>query len=94
MQNKNIFIGLAIGLVTNCIGLYLASLILGKGDSFFKVLEVANAQGFLNKLISLGAVLNLIPFFYFLSKRQDLKARGVLIATIAVAVITLVIKLF
>lgn len=93
MNKKEIIIGLVVGLITNAIGLFIAANILGKGDSFLKVIETANAQGFLNKLISLGAVLNLIAFFYFLWKKQDLKARGVLIATILIAVLTFVFKL-
>jgi len=92
MNKKDIIIGLIVGLVTNIIGLFLASYFLGKGDSFINVLRTANAQGFLGKLISLGAILNLITFFYFLRKRQDSRARGVLIATILIAILTLVFK--
>jgi len=92
MNRRDIIIGLIVGLVTNIIGLFIASYFLGKGESFINVLETANAQGFLSKLISLGAILNLITFFYFLRKKQDTRARGVLIATILIAILTLVFK--
>lgn len=92
MNKKEIIIGLIVGIVTNIIGLFLASYFLGKGDGFINVIKAANAQGFLTKLISLGAILNLITFFYFLRKNQDMRARGVLIATILIAILTLVFK--
>lgn len=92
MNKKEIIIGLTVGIITNIIGLFIASYFLGKGESFIHVLRTANAQGFLSKLISLGAILNLVAFFYFLKKRQDSRARGVLIATILIAILTLVFK--
>ena len=92
MNKKDVIIGLIVGLVTNVIGLFLAAYFLGKGDNIINVIKTANIQGFLSKLISLGAILNLITFFYFLRKREDSRARGVLIATILIAIITLIIK--
>jgi hypothetical protein len=92
MDKKGLTIGLVVGFITNIIGFFLAAYFLGKGDSFINMIKIANAQGFLSKLISLGAILNLITFFYFLRKRQDSRARGVLIATILTAILTLVFK--
>ena len=85
-------IGVVFGLVANALGLFLATKILGQGDSFLKVLQAANAEGFLGKLVSLGAVLNLIVFFYFIKRKQDLRARGVLLATMLIALLTFIIK--
>jgi len=56
-------------------------------------LEAAHAEYFLGKLISLGAILNLICFFYFIRKKKDAFAAGVLIATLCMALITFIIKL-
>lgn len=94
MIKKNIFIGIFVGLIANAIGLFFASTFLGKGDDFTKVIRAAAAEGFLGKLISLGAILNLIAFFIFIRKRQDYRARGVLLITILIAVFTFVFKLF
>ncbi|MFD2543412.1 hypothetical protein ACFSSB_13860 [Lacinutrix gracilariae] len=91
-MKKDITIGLVVGLITNIIGLFIATKVLGKGESFILGLETAKAQGFLNQLISLGAILNLIAFFFFLSKRQDDKAKGVLIITIFIAILTFAFK--
>ena len=94
MVKKEIIIGLLVGLIANSIGLFLAATILGNGDDFMTVLKAAAAEGFLGKLISLGAILNLAVFFIFIKKKQDYRARGVLLMTVFVAVFTFVFKLF
>ena len=93
MNKRDIFIGM-LGLIANAMGLFLAANLLGKGDDFMKVIEAAANEGFLGKLISLGAILNLIAFFIFIRKRQDYRARGVLLITVFIAVFTFVFKLF
>lgn len=94
MTKKDIFIGMMVGLIANAIGLILASTLLGKGDDFTHVIKAASHEGFLGKLISLGAILNLIAFFVFIKKKQDYRARGVLLITVFIAVFTFVFKLF
>ncbi len=93
-MKKDIFIGIIVGAIANTLGLILVAIILGKNDNVITVIQTAANEGFLGKLISLGAVLNLVSFFYFIKKRQDYKARGVLIITIFIAAFTLVFKLF
>ena len=92
MVKKEVIIGLFIGLIANGIGLFLSATLLGNGDDFITVLKTASAEGFLGKLISLGAVLNLIAFFIFIKKKQDYRARGVLLATIFVAVFSFILN--
>ena len=94
MAKKEIIIGLFVGLIANSIGLFLAATILVNGDDFLTVIKAAAAEGFLGKLISLGAILNLAAFFIFIKKKQDYRARGVLLMTVFVAVFTFVFKLF
>ncbi|MDO6761611.1 hypothetical protein Q4566_15485 [Tamlana sp. 2_MG-2023] len=94
MIKKDVFIGMLIGLIANSIGLYLTATLLGQGDDFITVIKAAAEEGFLGKLISLGAILNLIAFFVFIRKRQDYKARGVLLITVFIAVFTFIFKLF
>jgi hypothetical protein len=93
-MKKEIFIGVFVGLIANAIGLFFAATLLGQGDDFLKVIEAASNEGFLGKLISLGAILNLIAFFVFIKKKQDYRARGVLLITVFIAVFTFVFKLF
>ncbi|NCO63695.1 MAG: hypothetical protein GW839_00220 [Flavobacteriales bacterium] len=94
MIKKEIIIGLLVGLIANALGLFLTATLLGNGDNFIKVIKAASAEGFLGKLISLGAILNLIAFFVFIKKKQDYRARGVLIITLFVAIFTFVFKIF
>ncbi|WP_370477033.1 hypothetical protein [Tamlana flava] len=93
-MKKDIFIGMFVGLIANVIGLYFTATFLGKGDDFTKVIQAAAAEGFLGKLISLGAILNLLAFFIFIKKKQDYRARGVLLITVFIAVFTFIFKLF
>ena len=94
MIKKDIFIGIFVGLIANAIGLFFSASLLGRGDDFVTVIKAAANEGFLGKLISLGAILNLIAFFIFIRKKQDYRARGVLLITVFIAVFTFVFKLF
>lgn len=94
MIKKDVFIGMLVGLIANSIGLILTATLLGQGDDFTTVIKAANEEGFLGKLISLGAILNLIAFFVFIKKRQDYRARGVLLITLFIALFTFIFKLF
>ena len=93
MIKKDILLGFAVGFAANIIGLLLYVLLFsdfGVTDT----LRVAYEEGFLGSLVALGAVLNLIAFFWFIRKRQDYRARGVLSATILVALLLLFYKVF
>lgn len=94
MINKELIIGILVGILANGIGLIATATILGQGDDFTTVIKAAANEGFLGKLISLGAILNLIAFFIFIKKRQDYRARGVLIATVFIAIFTFLFKLY
>jgi len=94
MIKKEVITGLFVGIIANAIGLFIAASFLGNGDDFAKVIRSASAEGFLGKLISLGAILNLVAFFIFIKKKQDYRARGVLLATVLIAVFTFVFKFF
>jgi phosphotransferase system glucose/maltose/N-acetylglucosamine-specific IIC component len=92
MIKKELLIGITVGLIANIIGIIIASILLGGTIDFIESIKVANARGNLTKLVSLGAAVNLIAFFIFIRKRQDNKAKGVLLVTIIVALFTLLLK--
>ena len=92
MKNKDIIIGIAVGLIASTIGLLLTLLIFGQGNSISDSLQIARAQGVFTKLVSMGAILNLAAFFLFINMQQDSRAKGVLIATLIVALITIIIR--
>ena len=97
MDKKSIITGIIIGLVSNTIGLLIVGLLTAKmavrSESVLQVFEAAVLENFIGKLISLGAILNLICFFYFIRKQKDSHAAGILIATILIAVGTFITKL-
>ena len=97
MDKKSIIFGVIIGLISNTVGLFVVSLltakIYGRSGGITAILEAAISENFIGKLISLGAILNLICFFYFISKKKDGHAGGILAATILIAVGTFIIKL-
>ncbi|MBR9844973.1 MAG: hypothetical protein GYB35_02135 [Algicola sp.] len=92
MKNKDVIIGIVIGLIASVIGLTLSLLFFGTGDSIGNSLDIAIAQDVLTKLVSIGALLNLGAFFLFLNTNKESRAKGVLIATVVVALITIIIR--
>jgi heme/copper-type cytochrome/quinol oxidase subunit 4 len=91
-MNKDVIVGLIIGFIASAIGLTLSLLFLGTGESISESLNIAIAQGVFTKLVSIGALLNLAAFFLFINTNKESRAKGVLIATIIVALITIIIR--
>ena len=62
--------------------------------SFETTLEMIKEGNLYGKILALAAIPNLFVFFVFIKKKEDNKAKGVLIATFLIAFITLVLKFF
>lgn len=96
MNKTQILKGFVTGILANSLGLFIVGFAMskssGRNDGIVQVLEAAHSENFLGKLISLGAILNLLCFFYFIKKRKDTGAAGVLVATIIIAIFTFIIK--
>ncbi len=90
MIKKNISIGFIAGLLVNGIGFIACVFIfsaLGKQSlSFTETINAAIANDSFGSLIVLGAIPNLVLFFFFLRKNNIYKARGVLLATLIAAI--------
>lgn len=93
MIKKEVFIGVIIGLIANFIGIFLYTNFISD-DGFIETLRLAIQNDFFGKIVSIGAILNLITFFIFIKKRQDYRAKGVLLVTVVIAIGTFVIKFF
>jgi hypothetical protein len=91
MSKKNVIFGFVLGLLANLLGIVLYILLFSK-QSISESLASAAQFNVTGKLVSLGAILNLILFFVFIKSRQDDKARGVLMATVMVAIIVMLNK--
>lgn len=93
LRNRNLFIGIISGIIANFLGfIIVARLMLTEEFSLINLTNVVKQlydDGLLNKLISLGAFLNLLIFFFFIKTNNDTKAAGVLISTIMIALLTI-----
>lgn len=88
MNKKDMAIGFLIGLVACVLGVFLFITLFTDFD--FKVgVDTMKAEGKLGKLITLGAILDLLVFGIFLKMKKDLMARGVLLAVICIAIFTI-----
>lgn len=88
MKKIDLLYGMIIGIIASCIGVYLFIAIFTDYE-FVTGLSILKTEGKLGKLIALGSVLNLFVFFYLLKINKELMARGVVLATIILAVATL-----
>jgi len=88
MNKIDLFYGFLIGLIATSVGAYIF-IVLFTDYGFIEGIETLRARGQLGKLITLGAILNLIAFFSLLKLKKELMARGVVLATIILTVITL-----
>lgn len=92
MIKQNTFIGFLTGISANIGGIFLYILLFSE-TGIDETLDNAIAQGYIGKLIALGAILNFLPFFVFIRKKQNHHARGVLLATIIAAIAILISKI-
>ncbi len=89
MMKKEIFIGFIIALIATVFGLYIY-IELVSPHSFEETLKIIKEGKLYGKILGLAAIPNLFVFFIFLKKKQDYRARGVLIATFVVAFLILI----
>jgi putative flippase GtrA len=88
MKKIDLFYGIIIGIITSFIGSYLF-IVVFTPYSFLGGLQILKFEGKLGKIITLGAILNLVLFFGLLKYDKELMARGVLLAMIILTIITL-----
>ena len=91
-KKKEVVKGVLFALLSSLSGLILAILFLSENDSIIESLKNSYYENFLGKLISLGAILNVLVFFVFIKKNQDQRAKGVLLFTIFLAIFTLILN--
>ncbi len=89
-MNKKIHLlyGLLLGLLLAFLGVYFYILFFLKSD-FTDGLNAVKSQNNFGKLITLGAIPNLIAFFIFLKMKREMWARGVVLATFILAISTI-----
>jgi len=88
-MRKEILVGIVVGLLATLLGFYIYVEFVLNG-SFQESLVVINNKNLYGQILSIAAIPNLLVFFIFIKKKQDYRARGVLIATFIVAFLILV----
>ena len=90
---KDIIIGVLVALFATFGGVYLYLEYFSRYE-FNETIQMIKEGNLYGKVISLAAISNLFVFFIFIKKKQDNRAKGVLLATILIAHTTLVLKFF
>ncbi|WP_310559957.1 hypothetical protein [Flavobacterium sp.] len=88
MDKKHILIGFAIGIVTCVFGIFLFITFFTDFD-FLIGIQSMKSDGKLGKLITLGAILDLVAFGVLLKMNKEFMARGVVLAVICIAIFTI-----
>lgn len=88
---KDILIGVLISLFATAGGCFLYIEYFSK-FSFNETLRLIEDGDLYGKILSIAAIPNLFVFLIFIKKKQDNRAKGVLLMTIVIALITLILK--
>ena len=91
-MTKEIIIGFAIAIFATLCGFFVYVEYVSE-LGFDHTVAILKDWNLLGKMLAIGAIPNLFVFMIFIKKKQDYRARGVLIATIFIAVVTIVLKL-
>jgi hypothetical protein len=88
MNKKDIIFGFAIGILACVLGVFLFLSFFTDFD-FMIGIQSMKSEGKLGKLITLGAILDLVAFGILLKMNKELMARGVVLAVICIAILTI-----
>ncbi len=83
-NTKEVIIGFLVGLVATLFGFFVYVEFVSP-YGFEESLRIIHEGGLYGKVLGLAALPNLFVFFVFLKKKQELRARGVLLACFCVA---------
>ncbi len=90
---KDVLIGFLVSIFATSCGLFLYLEYFSQYD-FETTIQLLNKGDLYGQVIALSALPNLLVFTVYIRKKQDYRARGVLLATILTALITFVLKFF
>ena len=92
-MKKEIIIGVLTALFATACGFFIYVQFVSK-MGFYETIEYIKTGNLLGKVLTLSAIPNLFVFFIFIKKKQDHRAKGVLLMTIFTAVFLLILKFF
>ena len=88
MNKTDLLLGFIVGLLACVLGIFLFIIFFTDFD-FMTGVESMKSEGELGKLITLGAILDLVIFGVLLKLNKEMMARGVVLAVIFIAILTL-----
>lgn len=88
---KDVFIGVIVAFFATFGGLFLYLEYFSR-FGFDETLTMIQEGKLYGKVLSIAAIPNLFVFFIFIKKKQDLRAKGVLLATILITLTTFILK--
>ena len=86
---KKVLTGVLFGLLSTAFGFYCYSQVFNQYSIRF-LERLIFEQDMLGEIIAYSVMPNLLTFFVFIKRKEDYKARGVILATLAVAVVFLI----
>lgn len=93
MKTNVPIVGFIIALLLPLLGIFIVYLIMFNSysmDNFIQTLVHNHKTA--ATVLSLGVLINLAPFIYFINKRMDYAAKGVFVATMLYAVLMVLLK--
>ncbi len=87
MNKTDLLIGFIIGIIASLLGMFLYLTLVIDTD-FISGIQAMKNEGNLGKIITLGSILDLVAFGVLLKMNEELMARGVVLAVIVLAIIT------
>jgi hypothetical protein len=88
MNKTELVIGFVIGILASAIGSYIFITFFTDFD-FLAGIQAMKSEGKIGKLITLGSILDLVAFGVLLKMNKEIMARGVVLAVIIIAIVTL-----
>ena len=90
MNKKELFLGFIIGFATTLLGSYIF-ITFFTAFNFIAGIQIMKSQGNLGKIITLGSILTLAAFGVLLKMNKETMVRGVVLAVIILAILTIFI---
>lgn len=90
MKKTDLLVGALLAMITCALGSYIFIEFV-VGMHFLSGIQFYRTHGLLGKIITLGAILNLILFFILIRKNKEMMARGVVFGLILLTIITLIL---
>lgn len=81
---KEVFIGILVGFIATAIGFYFYTQVFNDFSLKF-IKKLITEYDYLGEILIYSVSPNLLAFFVFIKKKEDYRARGVILATMLIA---------